>query len=174
MQINQEKVKKVSKYTYNQISEITGNKVQNLRNLAYKLELKRKIYKNITYIDQEGLDKILQHLEPKISKTNNKYKIRVVETYMSTNSLRETSKLCKISRVTAKKIIDEWKDTQFVIVDSSINFPEKFQTKGIFYRGKSWGYEFMYKGQKYYKRGFENEKDAIDALYLLKEKLKNE
>lgn len=162
------------KYTYNQISEITGNKVQNLRNLAYKLGIKRKIYNRVTYIDQEGLNKILQHLEPKISKTNNKYKIRVVETYMNTKSLRETSKLCKISRVTARKIINDWKETGFTVVDSSINFPEKQQSKGIFYRGKSWGYSFTYKGQRYYKKGFENEKDAVDALYLLKEKLKNE
>lgn len=162
------------KYTYKQISEITGRKVENLRGLVSKLGIKRYMVSGVTKIDRQGLEIIEAHLAPKISKTNNKYKIRIIEKYLETDSIREVSRSCKISRITARKIIDEWKTTGHITVDSCMNFPEKQQNKGIFYRCRNWGYSFMKAGKRYYKRGFETEAEAVEALYLLKERLNNE
>src|SRR5690348_2516028 len=137
------------KYTYKQISEITGNKVQNLRNLVSKLGIKKYMVRGVTKVDRQGLETIEAHLAPKISKTNNKYKIRVIEKYLETDSIREVSRSCKISRITVRKIIDEWKNTGHIIVDSCINFPENQQNKGIFYRCRNWGYSFTKSGKRY-------------------------
>lgn len=161
------------KYTYEQISEITGKKVSNIRSLVSKLGIKKYIFRNITKIDREGLALLEKHYEPKIPKLNNKYKLRVLERYFETESYRDVAKTCRINRESVKKIIKEWEDTGCITIDSCINFPEKHQNKGIFYRVNNWGYSFTFKGERYYKRGFENESDAIDALYKLKEELKN-
>jgi DNA polymerase/3'-5' exonuclease PolX len=163
----------LKKYTYKQIAEITGNKVENLRKLAYKLGLKKYIIRNVTKIDQTGLDKIQAHLAPKISKINNKYKLRVIERYFETESYRDVAQICKINHKTVKKIVCEWKETGFITIDSCINFPEKQQNKGIFYRNNKWGYSFTYKGERYYKRGFEQEGEALEALYKLREELRS-
>lgn len=160
------------KYSYKQISEITGKKVSNIRALVHKLNINRHIVRGVTKIDKEGLRILEAHYAPKISKINNKYKLRVLENYFICESYRETSKICGISRVTVKKIIKEWQETGFIVIDSCINFPEKTQNKGIFYRGYNWGYSFTYKGKRYYKRGFEQESHAVEELYKLKEELR--
>lgn len=162
----------MKQYSYKQISEITGKKVNNIRALVYKLGIKKYIVRGITKIDKEGLSVLEAHYAPKISKINNKYKLRVLENYFVCESYRETSKICGINKTTVKKIVEEWQNTGYIIIDSCINFPEKSQNRGIFYRGYNWGYSFMHKGKRYYKRGFEQESHAIEELYKLKEELR--
>lgn len=160
------------RYSYKQISVITDKKVSNIRALVHKLGIKKYVVRGVTKIDKEGLSILEAHYAPKISKINNKYKLRVLENYFICESYRETSKICGIGRQTVKKIVEEWEETGCIVIDSCINFPEKIQNKGIFYRGYNWGYSFMHKGKRYYKRGFEQELQAVEELYKLKEELR--
>lgn len=158
-------------YTYKQISEITGKKAEDLRKLAHKLNLKRKLKKGVAYLDKEGFETIVAYLEPKTIPQNPRTKIRVMERYFKSENYRDVARTCSISRKTVKAIVEEWEETDCILVDSSINFREKIQNKGIFNKGTKWGYSIMKKGVKYYKSGFEIESEAIDALYKLKEEL---
>lgn len=161
-------------YNYKQISEITGNSVANLRKLAHKLSIPRKSKKGITYISQDGLETLQAHLAPKITKENGRYKIGVIERYFKTYNYRDVAKMCRISRTTVKKIVEECEIDGCITIDSCMNFAEKNQNRGIFKRGEKWGYVFVYKGQKYYKFGFTEEYTPLEEMLKLKEKLKDE
>lgn len=159
-------------YTYKQISEITGNSIANLRQLVHKLSIPRKSKKGITYISQDGLETLQAHLAPKTTKENGRYKIGVIERYCKTYNYRDVAKMCRISRSTVKNIVEEWEVDECIVVDSSMNFAEKNQNRGIFKRGEKWGYNFTHKGQKYYKFGFKEEYTPTEEMLKLREALK--
>lgn len=158
-------------YTYLQLTKLTGKSVHTLRNTCHKLDIPRFLIKGITHISQDSLETLESYFAPKTLKINDRVKIRVMERYFKTANYRDVAKMCRISRVTVKTIIEEWEQTGCVVVDSSINFPEKSQHKGIFKRGKLFGYQIMNKGVVYYKSGFTNELSAVEELLKLKESL---
>lgn len=161
----------MKKYTYPQLYKITGKSIPTLRNTCHKLEINRFLVKGVTYIDQSGLETLENYFSPKTLE-NSKRKIRVVESYLKHQSCRSVSRICRIPKQTVAKIIAEWEIDDCITVESSMNFSVKIQNKGIFKKGKLFGYCIVNKGVKYYKSGFTSEKDAVDALYQLKESFK--
>jgi len=160
--------------TYNQISKITGKSVSNIRSLAHKLDTERTLIKGVTHISKEDFETLQAHLQPKTSKTkNSRVKIRVMENYFKTYSCRAVARTCNLQRIAVGNIVKEWEDTGCIVVDSSINFGEKIQNKGIFKKGKKWGYCIVRNGIKHYKSGFENELEAVEELTRVKEQIKN-
>lgn len=160
-------------YTYKKIAELTKNTPENIRSLTTKLNLPRKIIKGLAHLSEDSYQTILAHLAPKTSRTENgRHKIRVIERFMIDQNYRPVSRTCGVNRKEVKKIVDEWEQTGCVVVDSSMNFPEKTTNKNIFKKNFNWGYYFMYKGVRYYKSGFEDEHSAIEAYYRKKEEVK--
>lgn len=164
----------MKKYSYEQISKITGKKIGNIRSLAHKLNVNRTLIKGTTYINQEGLEIIEAHFLPRAPRVNNKNKIRIVERYFQNSNYRSVAKTCSLPRQYVKTVILEWEQSGHITVDSSINFPEKIQKKGVFKKGVNWGYCFVKNGTKYYKSGFEDELRAVEELTRLKENLNNQ
>ncbi len=163
----------MKRYTYAQISKLVGKDKENIRNLIYKLGIKTILIKGFTHIDQEGLEIVEAHYAPKTPRMkNNRSKIGVIERYLKTYNYRDVAKMCRISRTTVKLIIEEWEQTGCIVVDSSINFPEKTQNRGVFKRGKKWGYCMVKNKIKYYKAGFDDELSALEELLKLKERLR--
>lgn len=159
-------------YTYVQLKKITGKSVHTLRNTVYKLQIKNFLIKGVVHFDQNALETLENHFSPKTLE-NSKRKIRVIESYIRHQSCRSVSKYCRVPKQAVGKIVEEWlNNDECITVDSSMNFGEKIQNKGIFKKGRLYGYCITNKGVKYYKSGFTCEKDAVDALYLLKESFK--
>lgn len=161
------------RYTYKEISKITGKSISNIRSLAHKLNIERYLVKGTTKMLQESVDIIVAHFEPKTPRTENgRYKIRVIERYLKSNNYRDVARTCNISRVTVKLIIEEFERDGYITVGSSINFRDKIQNKGIFKKGSKWGYCLVNKGTKYYKSGFDYEFEVVEELARLKESLR--
>lgn len=158
-------------YTYVQLKKITGKSVHTLRNTVYKLQIKNFLIKGVVHFDKQALETLENHFSPKTLE-NSKRKIRVIESYLKHQSCRSVSKYCRVPKQAVSKIVEEWSKDETITVESSMNYSEKIQNKGIFKKGAKWGFQIVNKGVKYYKSGFTCEKDAVDALYLLKESFK--
>lgn len=156
-------------YTYVQLIKLTGKSVHTLRNVCHKLDIPRFLIKGVTHISQDGLETLEAHFSPKTLK-NSRKKIAIIESYIKHQSLRSTGRSCNVSKPTVAKVVKEWEIDGCITVDSSMNFAEKIQNKGIFKKGRKFGYEVNINKVKYYKSGFNSEREAVDALYELKEK----
>lgn len=110
----------MKKYSYKELSDISGESENTLATRAKRMKLKGEIINKRVYFNKSQAFRILNDYK-KLELKNHPRKIEAVEMYIARMGIKNISNTLRITKDAVSMYAKEYRETGFLIVESSIN-----------------------------------------------------